>query len=269
MINPPVRLEQPDAPLHTEQDPARAEWQHLEQLKRNFTLLVVHELRHPLAVLLGYAKILEDESSGNTREYASIVAARAQQLKNIVDSLTVLQQYDAGELGLQLHSFPIAESIQAVIRHHRQHIRHKALRVELHLEPDLNVRADYDRIALVLTNLLSNAIKYSRYGGQITIQTRATTNDVVVSVHDDGIGIPPAEQARVFDRFYQVGNPLTREHSGMGIGLAVAKAIIELHHGRIWVESAPNQGSTFSFSLPRAYPLNVCAVMHQAVPALL
>jgi two-component system phosphate regulon sensor histidine kinase PhoR len=269
MTNSPINLEQPDVRPRAELEQTRAELQRLEQLKRNFTMLAAHELRNPLAILLGYAKILEDESSGNAREYAGIVVSRAQQLKSIVDSLIVLQQCDAGELMLQPNNFLIAESIQEVIRNYSQHIQLKAPQIALRLEAGLSVRADRDRVALVLTNLLSNAIKYSQPGGQIVIQTRTDANDVIVSIHDNGVGIPPAEQTRIFDRFYQIGNPLTREHSGLGIGLAVAQAIIELHRGRIWVESAPNQGSTFSFSLPRAYPANASTVLHQALPALL
>ena len=263
MTEATTNLEQPYTPPHTEFDRIQEELHQLEQLKRNFTMLAAHELRNPLAILLGYAKILEDEASGNTREYASIVVSRAQQLKSIVDSLIVLQQFDTGELALQPSTFLIAESIQEIIASQRLHSHLKALQIELRGEPGLYVRADRERVTLALTNVLSNAIKYSAHGGQITIQNRADVNNVIVSIRDNGIGIPPTEQRHIFDRFYQVGNPLTREYNGLGIGLAVAKAIIELHHGRIWVESAPNQGSIFSLSLRRAYPLNTSAVFQR------
>ena len=263
MADPTTNFEQPYTPPHKEPDRIQEELHQLEQLKRNFTMLAAHELRNPLTILLGYAKILEDESSGNTREYASIVVSRAQQLKSIVDSLVVLQQFDAGELALRPSTFLIAESIQEVIANQHPHSQLKALQIELHGEPGLYVRADRERVTLALTNVLSNAIKYSAHGGQIIIQNRADVNNIIVSIHDDGIGISPAEQGHIFDRFYQVGNPLTREYEGLGIGLAVAKAIIELHRGRIWVESAPNQGSTFTLSLRRAYPLNTSAVFQR------
>ncbi len=239
-----------------ERDRLEEQLRQLEQLKRNFTMLAAHELRNPLAILLGYAKILEDESSGNTREYASIVVSRAQQLKSIVDSLVVLQQFDAGELALHLSTFSIADCIQQVIAEQRPYSQLKALQIELRGELGLYVRADRERVTLALTNVLLNAIKYSAHGGQITIATHADVNNVIVSIHDKGVGIPPADQSHIFDRFYQASNPLARDYSGLGIGLAVAKAIVELHHGRIWVESAPSQGSTFSLSLRRAYPLN-------------
>ena len=114
MTDDTTNLEQSATLPHKEPNRIQEELHQLEQLKRNFTMLAAHELRNPLAILLGYAKILEDESSGNTREYASIVVSRAQQLKSIVDSLVVLQQFDAGELALQPSTFLIAESIQEV-----------------------------------------------------------------------------------------------------------------------------------------------------------
>jgi len=253
MTDDVISLEQQNTCLREELTRNRAELQQLDQLKRNFTMLAAHELRSPLASLLGYAEILEDESSGAVREYAGIVVSRAQQLKSIVDSLIVLQQFDAGELALQLSPCSIADIVQNVITRQQQYIQSKALQIELQIEPGLHVHVDRERLALVLTNLLSNAIKYSPHSGRILIRTHSDASNITVSIHDDGSGIPVAAQAHIFDRFYQVGEPLTREHSGLGVGLAVAKALIELHHGRIWVESAANQGSTFSFSLPRAY----------------
>jgi signal transduction histidine kinase len=218
-------------------------------------MIAAHELRNPIAILLGYAKILEGESSGNAREYAGIVVSRAQQLKSIVDSLVVLQQFDAGELALLPSTFLIADSIQEVIQSLLPQIRLKSLQIELRSEPGLSVRADRERATLALTNVLSNAIKYSPHGDQIIIQTRADVSNIIISVHDNGMGIPLADQSHIFDRFCQVGNTPTQRHDGLGIGLAVAKTIIDLHRGQIWIESAPDQGTTVSLSLRRAHPL--------------
>ncbi len=113
------------------------------------------------------------------------------------------------------------------------------------------VYADRERLTLVLNHLLSNSIKFSPAKATIEISARADVTCVVTSIHDTGLGIPEEEQSHIFDRFYQVGDPLTRHHNGLGLGLAIAKAIVELHHGRIWVESSGQQGSTFHFSLPR------------------
>ena len=268
MTNDAVNLEQQNTVLREGLDRVQRELHHLDRLKRKFTILAAHELRNPLAILLGYAKILEDESSGNVREYAGIVVSRAQQLKGIVDWLILLQQIDVGELTLRLSTFSIGEIIRDVVKKQQENIHLKALQVECHTEPDLCVRADRERLAVALSNLLANAVKYSPHGGQIIVHARADADNIVVSIHDNGIGIPPTEQAHIFDRFYQVGDPLTREQGGFGLGLAVAKALIELHHGGIWVESMPNEGSTFSLSLPRTYPLNANAITRQAVLAL-
>ena len=116
------------------------------------------------------------------------------------------------------------------------------------------VHADYDRIREVLENLISNAIKYSPEGGVIRIMGRSEGDVAVISVSDQGVGIPPDEQRKLFRRFYRVDNRLRRETQGAGLGLFLSRAIVEAHGGRIWVESQPGRGSRFSFTLPLATP---------------
>jgi two-component system sensor histidine kinase VicK len=113
------------------------------------------------------------------------------------------------------------------------------------------VQADPERLRQVLNNLLSNAIKYSPDSGKITISGRYDDQQVYVAVSDQGIGIPIGERDRIFDRFYRVDSALSRRTQGAGLGLYLAKSVIEAHRGRIWVSSSPGQGSTFVFSLPR------------------
>ena len=122
MTNDAVNLEQQNTVLREGLDRVQRELHHLDRLKRNFTMLAAHELRNPLAILLGYAKILEDESSGNVREYAGIVVSRAQQLKGIVDWLILLQQIDVGELTLRLSTFSIGEIIRDVVKKQQENI---------------------------------------------------------------------------------------------------------------------------------------------------
>src|SRR6185436_9713573 len=116
------------------------------------------------------------------------------------------------------------------------------------------VHADYERTREVLENLVSNALKYSPDGGVIRIMGRAADDHAIVSVNDQGIGIAPDEQAKLFRRFYRVDNRLRREAQGAGLGLFLARAIVEAQGGRIWVESAPGRGSRFSFTVPLATP---------------
>jgi len=112
------------------------------------------------------------------------------------------------------------------------------------------VEADRQKLHLVLANLLSNAIKFTPEEGSIQVEVKTKGNEVRVSVRDTGIGIPPREQERIFDRFYQVEPSLTRRFEGMGLGLSIAKGMVELHGGRIWVESVKGKGSSFTFALP-------------------
>jgi signal transduction histidine kinase len=113
------------------------------------------------------------------------------------------------------------------------------------------VQADAARLEQVLSNLIGNAIKYSPTGGVVRVKGRVLPDEVIVSVSDEGIGIPVEEQARIFERFYRVDDALSRRTAGSGLGLYLAKAVIDAHGGRIWVESTPSHGASFSFALPR------------------
>jgi signal transduction histidine kinase len=252
MISPvQCDLEKENVALREELSRAQAELRRVDQLKRDFIALSAHELRAPLAVLLGYAKILEGEAVGATRERAQVIVAQAWRLKDLVDAILILQQVDAGEVTLHMEPIGIRQVLEEAVDEHRNEIGDKALDIQLHAAGELLVYADRERLALVLNHLLSNSIKFSPTKGRIAISARADITCVLTSIHDEGLGIPDEEQPHIFDRFYQVGDVLTRHHNGLGLGLAVAKAIVELHHGRIWVESTRQEGSTFHFSLPR------------------
>jgi len=127
--------------------------------------------------------------------------------------------------------------------------------VLLHLPDEpLRLKADRDKIQLVINNLLTNAIKFTGPGGRILVSAERKNDEMNVHVADTGIGIPQSEIDRIFDRFYQVEPHLTRQYGGLGLGLAIAKGMIDLHGGRMWVESVEGKGSRFSFSVPIAGP---------------
>ncbi len=247
-------LEKENRILREELARARMELRRLDQMKRDFISIASHELRSPLTILLGYAKILVSESSEAERERAQVVLSQAWQLKHLVDTLLTLQQLDTGEFALRFEPVPLREVIENIIASQRHAIAQQQLQVEAVHEANLVVRADRERLALVLANLLSNAIKYSPKGGVVVVKTRSEKSQAIISVQDNGVGILAEEQPHVFERFYQVGSPFTRHYKGPGLGLAVAKEIVELHGGRIWVESAIDQGSTFYVALPRVLP---------------
>lgn len=249
-------LETENATLREELERAHIQLHHMDEIKRSFIALAAHELRTPLTMIYGYAKLLGDRGNDEMQEYASIIAAYSWQLKNTVDSIIALHQIDAGELVLRPETLPLGEIIEHAVASRQREIVGKALAIQLNLEDDLYVRADRERLPLILAQLLSNSINYTPHAGTVTIDARSRQASVVISIQDNGIGIPEGELPHIFERFYQIGHPLTRQHNGAGLGLAVAKELVELHSGRLWAESASNQGSTFYFSLPRAVPSN-------------
>lgn len=254
-MNLPARdLETENAALREELERARVQLRHLEESKRSFVALAAHELRTPLTILFGYAKLMGDGSEREAHEYAGIIATYSWQLKNTVDSIIALQQIDTGELVLDLQALPLAEIVENAIASRQHEIVEKALEIRSDLENDLYVQADRERLLLIFAQLLSNSIRYTPHAGTVTVEARAKQAGVQISIRDNGIGISAEELPHIFERFYQTGSPLTRQYNGIGLGLAVAKELVELHGGRIWVESKSNQGSAFHISLPRTKP---------------
>ena len=258
-------LETENATLRSELEQTRAQLRRMEDIKRSFTALAADELRTPLTILFGYSKLLTNCTDSETQKYAGIIAAYAWQLKNTVDAVITLHRIDAGELVLRQMVLPVREMVDLAIESRHREIAEKALDVQCASLSDLYVRADRERLALILTELLANSIKYSPPAATIAIEAHAQQASVVFSIRDMGIGIPADELSHIFNRFYQTGNPLTRQYKGLGLGLSVAKELVELHGGRIWVESALGQGSVFCFSLPRGLPAQVEAASNYSI----
>ena len=248
-------LETENAALRAELERTRAQLRRMDDVKRSFTALAAHELRTPLTILFGYSKLLTNSTESETQKYAGIIAEYAWQLKSTIDAVITLQRIDTGELVLRQEVLPVAEAVDWALASRRREIAERALEVQTGSLADLYVRADRERLLLILTQLLSNAIKYSPHAATIAIEAHTQQASVVISIRDNGVGIPSEELSHVFDRFYQTGNPLTRQYNGAGLGLAVAKELVELHGGRIWAESRLGEGSLFSFSIPRGLPI--------------
>ncbi len=249
-----VDLEKENRALREELDRIRSEVGRADRRQRDFIALAAHELRSPLAVLFGYAKILESETEGTARERAEVVTTHAWRLKSIVDEIVILQQIDAGELVLRFESVEVAPLVRFAIESRQREIAEKELALEAFPGSNVSVRADRERLGLILDTLISNAVKYTPQGGRISIDTQADPRNVTISVRDSGVGIAPEDQAHLFERFFQAGDVFTRHNKGLGLGLSIAKALVERLDGRIWVDSALGQGSAFHFMLPRAVP---------------
>ena len=228
----------------------------LERVRRDFVANVSHEFKTPLTAIQGFAETLLAgalEDRENNRRFLAIIRDHANRLARLTDDLLTLSRIEAGKLELELRPTSPVEIIEPCLE--TTGLKAKAKRIVLSVEFSDDfppVRGDAGRLREVLQNLLDNAVQYTPAGGQIHVSLALRDHQAVFTVTDTGIGIPQAEQERVFERFYRVDAARSREAGGTGLGLSIAKHIVEAHGGRIWVESAVGQGSRFHFSVPLA-----------------
>lgn len=222
-----------------------------ERLKSELVATVSHELRTPLTGVLGFAELLAAPGADaeTRRQYAQTIAREAQRLRDLLNDFADLQRIEDAELKLALGPVALNELIAAQARLYA--VQSNAHRIELALEPDLEVLADRDRVVQVLANLLTNAIKYSPGGGTVKVTANAVGATVRISVRDEGLGIPAGQRERVFEKFFRVDSSETERIGGTGLGLALVRELVEAHGGRVGVESTEGRGSTFWFELPR------------------
>jgi signal transduction histidine kinase len=203
----------------------------------------------------GYVDNLLDGVAGpltdKPRHYIGRVRDNTERLNRMVSDLLDLTRIEAGKIELIQQALPVAELIGEAFDGLRHVADQRRVRVVADVATSPSVWADPDRVHQVLTNLLANAIKFSPPGGDVSVMVRPEPGGVVrVAVTDTGPGIPPGERERVFDKFYQVGRVGAERPSGTGLGLTIARHLVELHGGRIWVEEAPGGGATFILLLP-------------------
>jgi len=222
----------------------------LDRLKNAFISIASHELRTPLGIILGYANLLKDQVRAEELDYVLKAAA---QLRTLMEGMFNLQHVDTGQAKLDLTRFCLVQLVKEVVGNRDYQAEARGQVVTLHMPDEVcTVMGDQESLRLVLSNLLSNAFQFTPIRGQIDISVKKQSTEVWVSVQDNGIGISKAHQKRLFTRFFQAEDHLTRRHGGLGIGLAVAKELLELQNGRVWVKSQEGEGSTFTFALPLA-----------------
>lgn len=235
------------------------EIRNVERMKTAFVSTVSHELRTPLTSIKGFVSTLLQDTEGfydheTQREFLQIIDTETDRLKRLIDDLLNVSRIESGR-ALQLNPKPVdvpelAEKVAAIQRSYTQ--KHHII---LDFPEDFpTIIADEDKIDQVLTNLINNAIKYSPRGGEVRVKGVCEGDTVLISVSDQGIGIPKEHQAKIFERFHRVDNRDTREAGGTGIGLFLVKHLVERHGGQIWVESEEGKGSTFIFRLPLEPP---------------
>jgi two-component system phosphate regulon sensor histidine kinase PhoR len=217
---------------------------------------VSHELRTPLTAIQGFAETLLAgalDDRENRGRFLEIIRDHAKRLARLTDDLLKLSLIEAGKLELELQPVGVAGLLRACVETAQLKAEPKQLTVQVECPCDLPpARGDARRLQEVVENLLDNAVQYTPAGGRITVRAQAADGTVVITVADTGIGIPRADQERIFERFYRVDAARSRKVGGTGLGLAIARHIVEAHGGHIWVESEVGQGSEFHLSIPAA-----------------
>jgi two-component system phosphate regulon sensor histidine kinase PhoR len=226
----------------------------LEQEKSDFVATISHELRTPMAAVHGAAETLLRRdivlSPENEQRLLEMIARQAARLGQITEQVLLATQLDHRAVSVERERVDVAELVRAVVETLRPRFSSTAV-VELEVEPGVGAAVGApDRIQQVLVNLLDNALKYG--GSRITVRIEATNGNVRVSVADEGPGLTPAEQERIFEKFYRGGPELTRASGGTGLGLYISKELVEQMGGRLLVRADPGAGATFTVELPRA-----------------
>ena len=255
----------------------------IDKLKDEFVSIVSHELRTPLTAIKGYTQHLIRRIERRLREHRqlqqsqqaqaapggllaqaaaeppesydlrslNIVQSQTEHLERLVSDILDLSRVQQGELRLQYSSFYLADILAECVRQGQISAEQHAITLDIAVY-DSRVVADKARIGQVIGNILDNAIKFSPQGGQVVVKLQERDNDYLVSISDQGIGVNPEHFDHIFERFYRVRNSASRQYSGIGMGLYIAKVIVEAHGGRVWLTSSLGTGSTFYFTLPRA-----------------
>jgi len=235
---------------------ANAQIGEISRLKSEFLANMSHELRTPLNAILGFSEILKDNLAGELtaaqrQECLQNIHASGKHLLELVNDVLDLSKIEAGRMELQYERFRVINAFREVNNVIKSLSAQRELEVSEDVQPDdLELRADKSKFKQVMYNLLSNAIKFTPRYGKIWVNARVTDGDLIVEVGDTGVGIPYDDQERIFGEFYQVDRPSTRATEGTGLGLSLTRRIVELHGGRISVESEDGKGSVFSFRLP-------------------
>jgi signal transduction histidine kinase len=222
--------------------------------KSQFLANMSHELRTPLNAILGYTELVLDgiygEIPGRAREVMERIDRSGRHLLGLINDVLDLSKIEAGQLTLALADYSLRDVVQTVATAVEALAAEKQLALKVVVAPDLpRGRGDERRLAQVLLNLVGNAIKFTE-AGEVRVEATAADGRFVVAVSDTGPGIAEADRQRIFEEFQQADSSSTRKKGGTGLGLSIARRIVEMHGGRLWVESTPGRGSTFRFTVP-------------------
>lgn len=224
----------------------------VEDMRRRLIGDVAHELRTPLTAIKGYAEALMDGVLPASPETYQQIHAESERLNRLVDDLQELSRVESRAAQLDIHPVDSAVLIKTVTKRMQYQFDEKRITLISSLPHDpINIMADEGRVIQILTNLIGNALQYTPENGTVTVSIEREKDEARISVSDTGAGIPPQHLAKIFDRFYRVDKSRSRTRGGSGIGLTIAKKLVEAHGGRLWAQSdGENKGSVFIFTLP-------------------
>ncbi|MFH1190070.1 MAG: ATP-binding protein [Candidatus Omnitrophota bacterium] len=232
------------------------ELKRLEDIRKDFVANVSHELRTPISSIKGYAETLLDgkvDNEATVKEFLNIIHQDSDRLANLIDDLLDLSKIESGKMKMELEPLDILPIVKRCVNILEKPAKDKSLAVILDIPADLpKVLGDHERLSQVFMNLLDNAIKYTPGGGSITVRAVHAGEADRIDISDTGIGIAEKDLPRIFERFYRVDKARSRELGGTGLGLSIVKHIVQAHAGQVWVRSTPDEGSTFSFTIPTA-----------------
>ncbi len=227
--------------------------------KSEFLANMSHELRTPLNAIIGFSEVLKERMGGplteKQLEYLTDILDSGKHLLSLINDILDLSKIEAGRLDLQRSTFSLREALRNGLTMVRERANRHDIALDLEMAPEVDVvEADERKVKQAIFNLLSNAVKFTPDGGRVEVRAERGDGEVRVSVHDTGIGVAPEDRERIFEEFTQAGRSEGRSQEGTGLGLTLAKKFVELHGGRIWVDSEVGKGSTFTFTLPLTMP---------------
>jgi signal transduction histidine kinase len=224
----------------------------LDEMKNNFISITSHELRVPLGLVLGHASVLKETAKGEVLEQVEVIERSALRLKDIVEDLSQIETLQNYPRSLMPQRFDVIGLLDRMVKAAIPAAEEKQLDLVSRLpKGTLEIDGEQEKLHIAIDHILRNALTFTNPGGRVEVSLEDEGDWVRIAVADTGVGIPEADLERIFERFYQVEAHMTRKHGGMGLGLAVAKMMVELHGGEILVESVEGQGSQFTVRLPK------------------
>lgn len=223
----------------------------VDRMKSDFIAIASHELRTPLGLILGHGSFLYDSATEKQKPDIDIILKSASRLKQIIEDFSDVEKLEYGLTRLRRGEVQLSSLIRDTINAFRDIAQDQKVYLEIDLaDENIKIEGDSEKIAIALRNLIENAIVFNKPGGRVNIKADLIPGYVKLAISDTGIGIPLDEQKKVFERFYQVEKHLIRRHNGMGLGLPIARDMIQMHGGKINVDSQENLGSIFTIFLP-------------------